>query len=114
MVNIMKQYKIVKDILGDDKILKLTDEEALRYQDVLRLLETRGYIHSINADGVNWYHKMADCDGFEEWLKEEIKEEKRLSRREWTIGIVCAIIGAAVGLIPCIVSMLQELENVPA
>ena len=35
-------------------------------------------------------------------VNEEIKDVKRVTRREWTIGIVCAVIGAAIGLIPYI------------
>ena len=45
-------------------------------------------------------------DGFEDWLNEEIRVAKRVTRREWAIGIVCAIIGAAIGLIPYIVLLL--------
>lgn len=107
MADIMIQYKKVKAILGDGEELQLSDEDALRYQDVIFLLEERGYLHNIRADGVNWYVKLADFDGFEEWLREEIKESKRMSRREWTIGIVCAVIGAVIGLIPYIVTLLN-------
>ena len=110
MVDIQKQFKKVKAILGNERTLQLTDEDALRYQDVLHLLEARGYLLDLEVDGVNWYRKMADLDGFEDWLKEEIKEEKRLSRREWIIGIVCAVIGAAVGLIPYIISLLSTVD----
>lgn len=104
MADITKQYKQVKGLLGNSRDLQLSDEDALRYQDVLRLLEMRGYILDLKIDNVNWYRKMAEWDGFEEWLKEESKEERRTTRREWTIGIVCAVAGAAVGLIPYIVS----------
>ena len=78
---------------------------ALRYQDILCLLEKRGYLHDFKADGVNWYRKMEDFDGFEDWLNEEIMDAKRVTRRDWAIGIICAVIGAAIGLIPYIVSL---------
>ena len=80
----------------------------LRYQDVLLLLENRGYIHNFNIDGMNWYRKMAEWDGFEEWLDEQIKESRRISRREWIIGITCAIIGAVIGLAPYIITLLTN------
>jgi len=104
MADLKKQYKALKELLGDKRDLMLTDEQALRYQDVLQLLEARGYIHDINADGMNWYRKMAEWDGFEDWLNEELKAEKRISRREWIIGLI----GAAIGLIPFIVSLFID------
>ena len=105
MADLKKQLKAVNKLLGDGRDLQLTDEDALRYQDVLQLLEARGYLHDLEVDGVNWYRKMADLDGFEEWLNEEIRDSKRATRREWAIGIICAIVGAAIGLIPYIISL---------
>lgn len=104
MADLKKQYKALKELLGNERDLKLTDEQALRYQDVLQLLEARGYIHDINADGMNWYRKMAEWDGFEDWLNEELKAEKRISRREWIIGLI----GAVIGLIPFVVSLFID------
>ena len=105
MADLKKQLKAVNKLLGNGRDLQLTDEDALRYQDVLQLLETRGYLLDLEVDGVNWYRKMADLDGFEEWLNEEIRDSKRTTRREWAIGIICAIVGAAIGLIPYMVSL---------
>lgn len=34
------------------------------------------------------------------------KEQKRLSRREWKIAIISAVIGAIIGLIPTIIQLL--------
>ena len=106
MADLKKQLKAIKKLLGDGRDLQLSDADALQYQDILCLLEERGYLHDFQADGANLYRKMEDFDGFEDWLNEEIKVAKRVTRREWAIGIVCAIIGAAIGLIPYIVSLL--------
>ena len=106
MADLKKQLKEIKKLLGDGRNLQLSDADALRYQDILHLLEQRGYILDFEVDGANLYRKMEEFDGFEDWLNEEIKDEKRATRREWAIGIVCAIIGAAIGLIPYIVSLL--------
>lgn len=106
MADLKKQLKAIKKLLGDGRDLQLSDADALQYQDILCLLEERGYLHDFKADGANLYRKMEDFDGFEDWLNEEIKVAKRVTRREWAIGIVCAIIGAAIGRIPYIVSLL--------
>ena len=107
MADLKKQLKAIKKAFGDGRDLQLSDADALRYQDVLQLLETRGYLLDLEVDGVNWYRKMADLDGFEDWLNEEIWDSKRATRREWAIGIICAIVGAAIGLIPYLVSLLS-------
>lgn len=99
MADIKKQYREIKTLLGGGRNLQLTDEDALRNQDVLLLLEERGYLLNLNVDGANCYRRMADFSGFEEWLKQEAREAKRLTRREWTISIVSAVIGAVLGAV---------------
>lgn len=108
MADLKKQLKGIRKLLGDGRDLHLSDADALRYQDILYLLEERGYLYDFQVDGANLYRKMEDFDGFEDWLNEEIKEAKRATRREWAIGIICAIIGAAIGLIPYIVTLFSR------
>ena len=109
MKNIKKQFEKLKMTIDEDSNLKLTDEEVLRYQDILKLLEERGYIHNMNVDGINWYRKIVEWDGFGEWLNEQIKESQKVTRREWIIGIGGAIIGALIGLIPTVIQILSKL-----
>lgn len=108
MADIKKQLKAVKALIGNERTFQLSDEDKLRYQDVLTLLEDRGYIHDFNVDNANLYRVMAAFDGFEDWLNAELKEAKQVTRREWIIGVVCAVIGAAIGLIPYIVSLFTN------
>lgn len=105
LTDVKKQYEKLKTLLDEDD-LELSDEDALRCQDALQLMELRGYVRDLEVDGANLYLKMAEWDGFEDWLDEMIKESKRLSRREWKIAIVSAVIGAAIGLIPTIIGAL--------
>lgn len=107
MADLKKQLKAIKKLLGDGRNLQLSDADALRYQDILYLLEERGYLHDFQVDGANLYRKLEEFDGFEDWLNEEIKDAKRVTRREWAIGIVCTIIGAVIGLIPYIATLLS-------
>lgn len=107
MADLKKQLKAIKKLLGDGRNLQLSDADALRYQDILYLLEERGYLRDFQVDGANLYRKLEEFDGFEDWLNEEIKDAKRVTRREWAIGIVCAIIGAVIGLIPYIATLLS-------
>ena len=102
-----KQYNELKALWGTEKSRNLSDEEALRYQDVLELLQERGYIMNLRVDGANLYTKRAEWDGFQDWLKQQIKTSRSLSRREWLIAIVSAAIGALLGQIPSVINLLK-------
>ena len=96
-----KQYKEIKEkFSGSEKVVCFSDEEVARFQDVFFLLETRGYILDLEIDGANAYCKQMSFDSFETWLKDQEREDRKLSAREWRIAIISALIG----LIPYIVS----------
>lgn len=106
LADIKKQYEKLRNLIGDEEAFDLSDEDALRCQDALSLLKSRNYILDASTLCEKRYIKAAEWDGFEDWLNEMIKESKRLSRRECTIAIVSAVIGAAIGLIPTIIVAL--------
>lgn len=74
--------------------------------DVLDLLCKREVLHDVNADGANMYYCIGSFDAFNSWLSDQEKKVKKLSRREWKIAIVSAVVGALIGLIPTIISVL--------
>ena len=106
LADIKKQYEKLKNLMGDEEAFDLSDEDALRCQDALSLLKSRNYILDASTLCEKRYIKAAEWDGFEDWLNEMIKDSIRMSRREWTIAIVSAAIGAAIGLIPTIIGAL--------
>lgn len=106
LADIKKQYEKLKNLMGDEEAFDLSDEDALRFQDALSLLKSRNYILDASTLCEKRYIKAAEWDGFGDWLNEMIKESNRMSRREWTIAIVSAAIGAAIGLIPTIIGAL--------
>ena len=106
--DIKKQYNELKALWGTEKSRNLSDEEALRYQDVLELLQERGYIMNLRAAGAHLYTKRAEWDGFQDWLEQQIKASRNLSRREWLIAMVSAAIGALLGQIPMIINLLTR------
>lgn len=106
LADIKKQYEKLKNLMGDEEAFDLSDEDALRCQDALSLLKGRNYILDASTLCEKRYIKAAEWDGFGDWLNEMIKESNRMSRREWTIAIVSAAIGAAIGLIPTIIGAL--------
>ena len=96
-----KQYKEIKNKFSESEgMIYLSDDDNIRLQEVLALLELKGYLRAFQIDGTNAYRRMANFDSFEAWHKDRQREEQKLSAREWKIGIV----GALIGLIPYIVS----------
>ena len=106
--DIKKQYNELKALWGTEKSRNLSDEEALRYQDVLELLQERGYMMNLLGYGTYLYTKRAEWDSFQDWLEQQIKTSRSLSRREWLIAIVSAGIGALLGQIPTIINLLTR------
>ncbi len=108
-----KQYKEIKEKFSKSKgIIQLSDDDNTRLREVLVLLEFKGYICSLDINGTNAYRRMSDFDSFEEWHKDRVREERRISAREWKIGIIGALIGLvpfiATTVIPWIVSLFQK------
>ena len=110
MNKLLKEYNEIVALFGNENSIQLEEETFLKYQDMLKMMKSRGYIGSINADNLFIFYKNANFDDFEEWLKEQIKDSKKMKRHDWTIAIISGIIGAAVGavigLIPWIVGQV--------
>lgn len=99
-----KQYKEIVERFGNERFVNLEDEEAVRLGETLRILEVLGYISRMEINGGNAFVKIGRFEDFDEWHKDKEREERQLSRREWRIAIVSAVIGAAIGLIPFVSS----------
>ena len=102
--DIKKQYNELKALWGTEKSRNLSDEEALRYQDVLELLQERGAVSMTEVCEMTGASvatvRRAEWDGFQDWLKQQIKTSRSLSRREWLIAIVSAAIAPFLGRSP--------------
>lgn len=80
---LLKQFKEIKESFDDSNCIELTEEAYLKYQDILELLEQRGYLYNIKPNNCYMCHKKVSLDCFEDWLKEQFKESKRMKRREY-------------------------------
>lgn len=105
-----QQYKEIKELFAncDSKAINLTDEDDVRLRRVLDILIDSETIRRIEVDGGNMYVKLTSFETFEEVYKDDVREEKKMSKREWRIAIISAIIGGIIGLIPTVISLFMN------
>ena len=96
----MEQYKEIVKAYGDERFLSLDDEDYARLKETLSILTALEYIRPIEMNGMHSFVKLGNFKDFDRWHDDRVREEKKLSRREWRI----AIFGALVGLIPFVIS----------
>lgn len=96
----LKQYEEIKRLFNEEKVISISDNDYVRFKEVLLLLSKLEYIVPLRLDDRNAFLRKGDFADFEKWHKEMKKEEHKLSIREWLIGIV----GALIGLIPFIIT----------
>ena len=100
-----KQYREIVEVFKKEYFTAFSEADYLRLQDVLQLLVSRGYIIEIKGDNARFYQQVGNFADFEAWHKDQVREERKLSRREWYIAIISAAIGAFIGLLPTIISL---------
>lgn len=107
-----EQYKEIVKLFDDKITIMLDDTDYIRMRETLRILEELGYILKIEVDNTNMFRKIGSLSDFDEWHKDKEREERKLSSREWKIGIVGAVIGLipffATTVIPWIISLFGK------
>ncbi len=74
-----------------------TDKELQLYKDALSLMEEEGLVQLRDSFGRKAYVIVGDMAVFDQWVKNQNKKAKKLSRREWRVAVTAAIIGAVIG-----------------
>ena len=100
----MEQYKEIVKAYGDERFLSLDDEDYARLKETLSILTALEYIRPIEMNGMHSFVKLGNFKDFDRWHDDRVREEKKLSRREWRIAIISALVGGFVGLIPFVIS----------
>ena len=100
----MEQYKEIVKAFGDNCILPLDNEDYARLKETLSILTALEYIRPSEMDGTHAFVKLGNFKDFDRWHDDKVREEKKLSRREWRIAIISALVGGFVGLIPFVIS----------
>lgn len=85
-----------------------TDKELQLYKDALSLMEEEGLVQLRDSFGRKAYVVVGDLAIFDQWVNNQDKKARKLSRREWRIAVAAAIVGAAVGLLPTLFQVLAK------
>lgn len=104
-----KYYNEIKAGFSKNTSVMFSNEEYLRYRDILELLVAREVICDMKVWSGKLYDKIGSFDIFEEWLNDYEKEERKLSRREWKIAIIGGGIGSLISFLPDIISIIKNL-----
>lgn len=100
-------YKDIKRLFEKEKNHAFTYDEYHKYEEWLSILRDKGVLSEIRADGAFLYYKNFPFDDFENWLVDNNKKAKKMSRREWKIAVASAIIGAMVGsIMPTVLTLI--------
>lgn len=97
-----KQYKEIVQAFDGKNTIMLDDKDYIRLRETLGILDVLGYIRRIEVDSANMFQKVGDFSDFDEWHKDKEREERKISAREWRIGII----GALIGLVPFVVTVV--------
>lgn len=97
------QYKEIVRLFNNKNAITLENTDYIRMRETLAILEALGYIQEIKIDNSNMFQKLGSFSDFDKWHKDKEREERKLTLREWKIGIV----GALIGLIPFIVATVK-------
>ena len=107
-----EQYKEIVKLFDDKTIITLDDTDYIRMRETLGILEALGYIREIEVYNTNMFRKIGSFSDFDEWHKDREREERKLSSRDWKIGIFGAVIGLipffATTVIPWIISLFGK------
>lgn len=90
-----------------NRFKNISFDEDTRMRSLFKELREQEMISVQWADNYPYYLALLDKGySYKESKKAYTKEKRKLSRREWRIAIVSAIIGGIIGLIPSIVQWL--------
>lgn len=95
-----KQYQEIVNTFGTKNFANFSRKDYIRLKETLGILQVLGYIESSDIDNTYAFEKIGEFSDFDKWHKDKLREERKMSIREWKIAIISALIG----LIPFIIT----------
>lgn len=107
-----KHYEEIVKMFSSTNVIMLSDKEYIRLRDIIDILSTLGYVCICELTSQYAIKQIGDFSDFDKWHEDRKREERKLSSREWKIGIVAAGIGLIpfiiTTVIPWIISLLSD------
>lgn len=114
-----REKRLFKEIVEafrqhNNSIMVDNESEFIESKEIMDFLLEKGFVRQTErkylAQNYSFIQKptyvlQTDLDTIMSWFKDQDRKANRLSRREWTIAIVSAIVGALIGLIPSFIDM---------
>lgn len=101
--NSLKEFE---QMFSEKKTITPSNYDRQKYRDIIDLMIEQKLLMKRCYDNEVSYTLVGDLQLFLSDIKEQDKKARKLSRREWKIAIISSIIGACIGLIPTIITLL--------
>lgn len=109
--NEWKRLQEFTKLFSASKTIILPFNDCQKYKSIIELMMQEKLFMKHSYDNQISYTLVGDLNIFVENLKEQDKKAKTISKREWKIAIISAIIGAIIGLIPTIINFIGGIKN---
>ena len=93
------QLKEIENAFACNKIIGIADDEESRLLDMLRLLVSRGIIQPMEMDNTNAYRLTGTFKEFWNWVDDQEKKSRKLSRKEWVQCLLSGLGGVVLTLL---------------
>ena len=74
---LVKQYDELSQLISGQQTFSLFPDEALRFQDILNLLDERGYIGCAKMTHISVYQVKGPLTDFREWLSRQERDVEK-------------------------------------
>lgn len=92
-----KHLQRIIGIFQGKPVYNFSDAEFQEMKDTIELLCNRGVLQDLEVDNANAYRKIGDFSIFDEWYKEQDKQEKKEKRSNRWHDVRMVILGAILG-----------------
>ena len=93
------QLKEIEARFARKQIIGITDDEESRLLDMLHLLASRDIIQPMEIDNTNAYRLTGTFKEFWNWVDDQEKKSRKLSRKEWVQCLLSGLGGVVLTLL---------------
>lgn len=92
-----KHFQRIIKLFQEKSVYNFSDEELQELKDTIDLLCNRGVLQDLEIDNANAYRRIGEFSIFDEWYKEQEKQEKKETRSARWHDFRMVLLGAVLG-----------------